>query len=153
MLTGGAGGAKLVPDLRRVLKANDLAAVVNTGDDFRHVSLSVSPDIDTLFYTSAGKANAAQGWGREGETWSFMAALPAGRLDPLSARQLRSDRDERYRGGFSFATKFDFGVCDDLHVERASVGAVPAVGGRGGGQQAGGYHLAWLRAMSWLGNV
>jgi len=75
VLTGGVGGAKLVLGLAQVMPPEDIVAIVNTGDDFRHLGLWVSPDIDTLLYTLAGKANAAQGWGREGETWQFMAAL------------------------------------------------------------------------------
>ena len=75
VLTGGVGGAKLVLGLCHAMPATDVVAIVNTGDDFEHLGLRVSPDIDTLLYTLAGKANAVQGWGREGETWSFMAAL------------------------------------------------------------------------------
>lgn len=75
VLTGGVGGAKLVRGLLAVLPAADVTAIVNTGDDFRHLGLHVSPDVDTLLYTLSGKANAAQGWGREGETWSFMAGM------------------------------------------------------------------------------
>ena len=75
VLTGGVGGAKLVLGLQQVVPADELTAIVNTGDDFRHLGLHVSPDIDTLLYTLSRKANIAQGWGREGESWSFMAAL------------------------------------------------------------------------------
>jgi len=75
VLTGGVGGAKLVLGLIRVMPAEDVVAIVNTGDDFRHFGLWVSPDIDTLLYTLSGQSNQAQGWGREGESWSFMAAL------------------------------------------------------------------------------
>jgi LPPG:FO 2-phospho-L-lactate transferase len=75
VLTGGVGGAKLVLGLVHILPAGEVTAIVNTGDDFTHLGLAISPDIDTLLYTLAGKANAAQGWGREGETWSFLAAL------------------------------------------------------------------------------
>lgn len=75
MLTGGVGGAKLVDGLYRVLPASSITAIVNTGDDFVHFGMPISPDIDTLLYTLADKANRALGWGREGETWSFMAAL------------------------------------------------------------------------------
>ena len=75
VLTGGVGGAKLVLGLQRIVAADRLTAIVNTGDDFQHLGLHVSPDIDTLLYTLSGKANQAQGWGREGESWSFMAAL------------------------------------------------------------------------------
>jgi LPPG:FO 2-phospho-L-lactate transferase len=75
VLTGGVGGAKLVLGLAQVMPAEDIVAIVNTGDDFRHLGLWVSPDIDTLLYTLAAKSNAEQGWGRAGETWQFMAAL------------------------------------------------------------------------------
>jgi LPPG:FO 2-phospho-L-lactate transferase len=75
VLTGGVGGAKLVDGLYRMLPANSLTAIVNTGDDFRHFGLPISPDIDTLLYTLSGKSNQTLGWGCEGETWSFMAAL------------------------------------------------------------------------------
>jgi LPPG:FO 2-phospho-L-lactate transferase len=75
VLTGGVGGAKLVHGLLHAVDPATVTAIVNTGDDFRHLGLYISPDIDTLLYTLSGKANAAQGWGREGESWSFMAAL------------------------------------------------------------------------------
>ena len=75
VLTGGVGGAKLVLGLTQVASPDSITAIVNTGDDFRHLGLAISPDIDTLLYTLAGKANVVQGWGREGETWSFMESL------------------------------------------------------------------------------
>lgn len=75
VLTGGVGGAKLVLGLMHAMPAHEITAIVNTGDDFRHFGLHVSPDIDTLLYTLSGKSNQAQGWGREGESWNFMAAL------------------------------------------------------------------------------
>ena len=75
VLTGGVGGAKLVLGLSQVIPPSDVIAVVNTGDDFAHLGLHVSPDIDTQLYTLSGQADAAQGWGREGETWQFMNRL------------------------------------------------------------------------------
>jgi LPPG:FO 2-phospho-L-lactate transferase len=75
VLTGGVGGAKLVLGLTQVMPPARITAIVNTGDDFSHLGLLVSPDVDTLLYTLSGRANAAQGWGREGESWSFLAAL------------------------------------------------------------------------------
>lgn len=75
VLTGGVGGAKFVLGLERCGLVDALVAIVNTGDDFRHLGLTISPDIDTLLYTLAGKANTAQGWGREGESWTFLEAL------------------------------------------------------------------------------
>jgi LPPG:FO 2-phospho-L-lactate transferase len=61
--------------LTQVVAPDRITAIVNTGDDFRHVGLWICPDLDTLLYTLAGKANAEHGWGRAGETWGFMAAL------------------------------------------------------------------------------
>ena len=74
-LTGGVGGAKFVRGLHLAGLGGDLTAIVNTGDDFTHLGLHVSPDIDTLLYTLAGLSNRTLGWGREGESWNFMAAL------------------------------------------------------------------------------
>jgi LPPG:FO 2-phospho-L-lactate transferase len=76
-LSGGIGGAKLALGLSRVLPADALTVVANTGDDFEHLGLSISPDIDTLMYTLAGLDNPELGWGRRGETWNFMAAIEA----------------------------------------------------------------------------
>ena len=75
VLTGGVGGAKLVLGLQQVIDPSRICAIVNTGDDFEHLGLWVSPDIDTLLYTLSGRANTVQGWGREGESWNFMSAL------------------------------------------------------------------------------
>jgi LPPG:FO 2-phospho-L-lactate transferase len=74
-LSGGVGGAKLALGLYRTLAPDALMVVCNTGDDFEHLGLSIAPDLDTVLYTLAGIANAETGWGRAGETWSFMAAL------------------------------------------------------------------------------
>lgn len=76
-LSGGVGGAKLALGLSRVLPPGDLTVIANTGDDFEHLGLSISPDIDTLLYTLAGLDNPATGWGRRDESWNFMAALEA----------------------------------------------------------------------------
>jgi LPPG:FO 2-phospho-L-lactate transferase len=76
-LSGGVGGAKLALGLYRTLPADTLTIIANTGDDFEHLGLSVSPDLDTLLYTLSGEANPELGWGRRGETWNFMAALEA----------------------------------------------------------------------------
>lgn len=74
-LSGGVGGAKLALGLADVLAAGDLHVLVNTGDDFEHLGLHISPDIDTLLYTLAGLANQSQGWGIEGETFHTMQSL------------------------------------------------------------------------------
>lgn len=73
--SGGIGGAKLALGLKRILPPHALTVIANTADDFEHMGLAISPDIDTLVYTLAGINNIEQGWGRAGETWTFMQAL------------------------------------------------------------------------------
>lgn len=74
-LAGGVGGAKLALGLTRVLAPGELAIVVNTADDFEHLGLHISPDLDSVMYALAGMASEERGWGIEGESWNFMAAL------------------------------------------------------------------------------
>src|SRR5438105_6559134 len=74
-LSGGVGGAKLALGLYRILPPDTLTIVANTGDDFEHLGLAISPDVDTLLYTLAGLSDAERGWGRREETWTFMKAL------------------------------------------------------------------------------
>ena len=74
-LTGGVGGAKLVWGLAQHIGGDGLMVVCNTGDDFRHLGVDISPDIDTVLYTLGGIAHSERGWGRGEETWSFMRVL------------------------------------------------------------------------------
>lgn len=74
-LSGGIGGAKLALGLSRVMAPSDLTLIANTGDDFEHLGLAISPDIDTLMYTLSGIENPETGWGRRDETWTFMQVL------------------------------------------------------------------------------
>ena len=62
-LTGGVGGAKLALGLSRVLPAESLTVVVNTGDDETFHGLHVSPDLDTVMYTLAGLSESRDGLG------------------------------------------------------------------------------------------
>jgi LPPG:FO 2-phospho-L-lactate transferase len=75
-LSGGVGGAKLSLGLAHLL-GERLTIIVNTGDDFEHLGLHISPDVDTTFYTLAGVVNPETGWGRRDETWSFMRTVTA----------------------------------------------------------------------------
>jgi len=74
-LSGGIGGAKLALGLYRMLDFQQLTVVVNTGDDFEHLGLKISPDLDTVLYTLGGVADPERGWGRAQEAWEFMGAL------------------------------------------------------------------------------
>jgi LPPG:FO 2-phospho-L-lactate transferase len=73
-LAGGVGGARLCAGLAAITSPGSLTVIVNTADDFEHLGLAISPDLDTVMYTLAGLEDAAQGWGLAGETWSFMEA-------------------------------------------------------------------------------
>lgn len=74
-LAGGVGGAKLVLGLDRVLKPGNLSVIVNTGDDFEHFGLSISPDLDTICYTLAGIVDPIKGWGLADETYQVSEHL------------------------------------------------------------------------------
>lgn len=76
-LCGGVGGVKLAWGLAQVLSPAQLTIAVNTGDDFTHLGLHISPDVDTVMYTLAGCQHREQGWGLANETWQCMAALEA----------------------------------------------------------------------------
>ncbi len=98
-LCGGIGGAKLALGLYRILGPERLSLIVNTGDDFEHLGLAISPDIDTVLYTLAGVADPEKGWGRAQESWHFMEAL----------------------GQFGSETWFQLGDRDlAMHVERTA---------------------------------
>ena len=74
-LAGGVGGGKLARGLTAALPPDELAVVVNTADDFVHLGLHISPDIDSVLYALADLNDTERGWGLANETWNFMAAL------------------------------------------------------------------------------
>lgn len=76
-LSGGVGGAKLAAGLAAVLPPERLTIVVNTGDDFEHLGLTVCPDIDSVVYALAGLNDTVRGWGVADESWRTMERLGA----------------------------------------------------------------------------
>lgn len=123
-LSGGIGGAKLALGLSKLLPAEELLVVANTGDDFEHLGLTICPDIDTLSYTLAGLDNPALGWGRADESWAFMETL-AGLGGPdwfrLGDRDLALHvlRTHRLRGGETLSA-----ITDDV---RRQMGIGPRI--------------------------
>lgn len=73
-LVGQVGGAKLAQGLYR-LRGKALEVIVNTGDDYEHLGLAFSPDLDTVLYTLAGIASPTAGWEPEGETHALHGML------------------------------------------------------------------------------
>ena len=74
-ITGGVGGAKLALGLSKVLNEDEVLFLVNTGDDFQHLGLEISPDVDSLLYALSEKNNPELGWGRKDESWNFISTL------------------------------------------------------------------------------
>ena len=74
-ITGGVGGAKLALGLSKILSPEQVMFAVNIADDFTHLGLHISPDIDSLIYALAEQNNQELGWGRAGETWQFIETL------------------------------------------------------------------------------
>jgi LPPG:FO 2-phospho-L-lactate transferase len=75
-LAGQVGGAKLADGLYR-LRGKDLAVIVNTADDYEHLGLAFSPDLDTVLYLLAGIANPTAAWEPDGETRVLYGMLKA----------------------------------------------------------------------------
>ena len=75
VLTGGTGGAKFVDGLRQIIPQQELAAVVNTGDDLRWWGLSISPDIDSILYVLSGLLSKERGWGVQTDTFFCLKAM------------------------------------------------------------------------------
>ncbi len=120
-LAGGVGGAKLAHGLAQIVPPEDLTIIVNTGDDFEHLGLHISPDLDTVMYTLAGIANPETGWGQAGETWNFLDAI--GKLGGetwfrLGDRDLAThvERTRRLRAGESL-TQVTAALCAALGVQ------------------------------------
>ncbi len=63
VFTGGTGGTKLVQGLQRLVTAEDLTVIVNTGDDIEWWGLHISPDIDSVLYGLSGLLSTERGWG------------------------------------------------------------------------------------------
>jgi LPPG:FO 2-phospho-L-lactate transferase len=105
-LAGGVGGARLADGLAQILQPEDLTIIVNTGDDFEHLGLAISPDLDTVCYTLAGLANPETGWGRREETFKGLENIQKlGGPDwfRIGDQDLGThiERTSRLRGGFS----------------------------------------------------
>ncbi len=74
-LSGGVGGAKLAAGLAAVLPPERLSIIVNTGDDFEHLGLTICPDLDSVTYALSDLNDTDRGWGVKDETWQAMAML------------------------------------------------------------------------------
>jgi len=76
-LAGGVGAARFLRGLTRVVSAREVTALVNTGDDRFFYGVHVSPDLDIVTYTLAGRVDPVRGYGLEGDTFALVEALSA----------------------------------------------------------------------------
>lgn len=119
-LAGQVGGAKLADGLHR-LRGKDLAVVVNTGDDYEHLGLPFSPDIDTMLLTLAGLASPTAGWEPAAEShtvFGMVKALGGPDRVPFGDKSLATPllRAEALRRGRSL-TDITLGFCRQLGIE------------------------------------
>jgi len=121
-LAGGVGGARLVVGLDRVLPPGALTAIVNTGDDFQHWGLHISPDLDTVMYTLAGLSPEARGWGIDGDTFHVLAEAKRRGVDDWFQLGDRDLVTHLFRSGAlargDSLTRVTANLCEALGVER-----------------------------------
>jgi len=77
VLAGGVGGARFLRGLSRLTDPRRLTVIGNTGDDEEFFGLHVAPDLDTLVYSLAGRADPVRGWGLSGDSDACLRALAA----------------------------------------------------------------------------
>ncbi len=75
-LAGGVGAARLLRGLLRAVPAESVTAIVNTGDDREFYGVHVSPDLDIVTYTLAGRVDE-RGYGIAGDSFHVIDALAA----------------------------------------------------------------------------
>jgi LPPG:FO 2-phospho-L-lactate transferase len=75
VLAGGVGAARFLRGLFQVVDPSTVTVIVNTADDTVFHGLHVSPDIDTVVYTTAAAIDPERGWGLADESWRAMEAL------------------------------------------------------------------------------
>ncbi len=75
VLAGGTGGAKLARGMADVVEPEQLAVIVNTGDDIEIYGAHVSPDPDLVSFWLSDLIDDDRGWGLRGDTFAVMDAL------------------------------------------------------------------------------
>lgn len=75
VLTGGTGGSKLVQGFKHIVPPEDVAYIVNTGDDMIWWGLHISPDVDSILYALADLLSKESGWGVEGDTFQCLEVM------------------------------------------------------------------------------
>jgi len=74
LLAGGTGGAKLAAGMQELV-GEELAVIVNTGDDIEVLGVHVSPDPDLVTYWLSGEIDEERGWGIRGDAFTVFERL------------------------------------------------------------------------------
>ena len=82
VLAGGIGGARYLLGVRAAHPADEVIAIVNTGDDITLHGLRICPDLDSVMYTLGGGIDAERGWGRAEESWRIRDELATYGVEP-----------------------------------------------------------------------
>jgi len=82
VLAGGIGGARYLRGVRAACPADEVIAIVNTGDDITLHGLRICPDLDSVMYTLGEGIDAERGWGRAEETWRIRDELATYGVEP-----------------------------------------------------------------------
>ncbi|MHA1608185.1 MAG: 2-phospho-L-lactate transferase [Candidatus Freyarchaeota archaeon] len=75
LLTGGTGGLKLLEGFLEILPQDEIAIIVNTGDDIEFHGLHISPDLDSTVYLIAGLLDKEKFWGIKGDTFNCLEMM------------------------------------------------------------------------------
>lgn len=120
VLSGGTGTPKLIQGMVQLIPQEELAVIVNTGEDVEMSGLYVSPDIDTVVYTLAGIVNEETWYGMRDDTFQRHEELArSGRPELLRIgdrdREIKRYRTDLMRMGRSLsdATRE---ICEKLGV-------------------------------------
>lgn len=77
VLAGGVGAARFLRGVVQLVAPERLTVVVNTGDDRVFYGVHVSPDLDIVTYTLAGRIDPERGFGLAGDRFTLVDRLRA----------------------------------------------------------------------------
>lgn len=77
VLAGGVGAARFLRGVVQLVDPERLTVVVNTGDDRVFYGVHVSPDLDIVTYTLAGRIDPERGFGLAGDRFDLVDRLHA----------------------------------------------------------------------------
>ena len=77
VLAGGVGAARFLRGVIRAVTPSEITIIVNTGDDRVFYGAHVSPDLDIVTYTLAGRIDTQRGFGLKDDRFDFVDRLRA----------------------------------------------------------------------------